>query len=150
MPSLAYVSGFNVVSHLNHSSRDSDGHGYWLQPVKVSGNNTRANMTLIRCGATIVPSVSPIADPANAPRTRTKTNNGTPDARQGIEPSTNTPTGNITIDATRARVAAKTSFSIATQLVGSGASRRSSISLVPENSITNGSAVLWMLVNMAV
>ena len=48
------------------------------------------------------------------------------------------PTGNITAAATKARMAANTTFSTATAPMGSGASRRSSISLLYENSMTRG------------
>ena len=70
--------------------------------------------------------------------------------RHGIEPSTSTPTGNITTEATRARILANMTFSMATHAVGSGASKRSWISFVPENSMTSGSVVLWMAVKVPV
>ena len=74
---------------------------------------------------------------------------GAVDACQGIEPRIHTPTGNITAAATHARMAAKTTFSTATAPMGRGASRRSSISLLYENSMTRGSAVLCNPVSTA-
>ena len=77
-------------------------------------------------------------------------NSGTPLARHGIEPSTQIPMGSITSAASRARMLAKTTFSTATIPTGSGASSRSSISLVKLKSITSGKAVLWSPVMVAV
>ena len=51
-------------------------------------------------------------------------------AVQGIEPSSQTPMGNMTAAATVPRMAEKTTFSMATAPVGNGASSLSSISLL--------------------
>ncbi len=71
------------------------------------------------------------------------------DACQGMDPRIQIPTGNMTAAATHARMAAKTTFSTATAPVGRGASRRSSISLLYENSMTSGRAVLCRPVRTA-
>ena len=39
-----------MVTTWNQGSVESDGHGYWLQPVKSSGVRTSVNMTVIRFG----------------------------------------------------------------------------------------------------
>ncbi len=52
------------------------------------------------------------------------------------------PTGNITNAASSARIEANSIFSSATAHVGNGASSRSSISRLNENSRTSGNAVL--------
>ena len=39
--------GLQAVTTWNHRSRASDGHGYWLQPVKSSGVKTSEKTTLI-------------------------------------------------------------------------------------------------------
>ncbi len=75
---------------------------------------------------------------------------GRPPTENGTVPSTSSPTGNITSPATIARPAANTIFSAPTHVAGSGASRRSSISLVKEKSMTSGKATLWMAVSMMV
>ena len=51
-PSLTYVIGLRAATTWNHRRWSSDGHGYWLQPVKISGVSTRAKVTLIRLGGT--------------------------------------------------------------------------------------------------
>jgi hypothetical protein len=107
-------------------------------------------MTLMRLGDTAVPMIIPRHDPTRHPSTRTVTNRGAALARQGMEPSTQTPTGSITSAASRARRLANTTFSTATIPTGSGASSRSSISLVKLKSITSGKAVLWSPVTVAV
>jgi len=48
--SLTYVIGFAAVTIWNQRRRASDGHGYWLQPVKRSGVKTSEKTRLIRCG----------------------------------------------------------------------------------------------------
>ena len=58
--------------------------------------------------------------------------------------------GNINNAAIIARAVENTIFSTATSGVGSGASNRSSISLVNEKSITSGRAVFWTAVRKAV
>ena len=55
---------------------------------------------------------------------------GVPVARQGMVPRIHTPMGNMMTAATKARMAPKTTFSRATPPTGSGASSRSSISLL--------------------
>src|ERR1700674_2050904 len=108
----------------------SEGHGYWVETVKMRGVSTRVSVTLIRLGGTYVPRIRPMAAPINDPRTIITTTAAPVDACQGMEPRIQIPTGNITAAATQARMAAKTTFSTATAPVGSGASRRSSISLL--------------------
>ena len=91
-----------------------------------------------------------MAPPASAPMTTLAMSSGSPPTENGTLPSTSQPTGNITSPAMIARPAANTTFSAATQFAGSGASRRSSISLVKEKSMTSGNATLWMAVSMMV
>ena len=96
----------------------------------------------MRFGGTSVPSVRPIAEPASAPKIIVAATNPNALARQGIEPSIQIPTGNMTMAASSARIEANSIFSIATAQVGNGASSRSSISRLNENSSTSGNAVL--------
>ena len=71
-----------------------------------------------------------MAAPSSAPR-MTMTTTATPvEACHGMLPRIQTPTGNMTAAATQARRAAKTTFSMATAPMGSGANSRSSISLL--------------------
>ena len=107
-------------------------------------------MTVIRLGGTSVPIVRPIAAPTSVPRSRMTMKSGAPAARHGTDPRIRMPIGNMNRAATSARMAAKTIFSTATSATGIGASRRSSISLVKENSITSGSAVDCSAVRSAV
>src|SRR6266536_2076299 len=142
--------GLNSVTTWNQRRCVSDGHGYWTQPVNSSGVSTSANVMLIRLGATAVPSSSPMPEPASAPSTINPTRIQARSARSESGPMIQRPIGNMSAPATSPRIEANSTFSTATMLTGSGASRRSSISLVKLNSITSGSAVLCSAVSMTV
>ena len=114
----------------NQRSESSDCHGNWVDPVNSNGVRTTANTMLIRFGVTNVPSVIPMAAPTSEPSTRKTISTGASDHVTGSEPSTHQLIGNITAAATSARSSENTIFSTATRWVGSGASSRSSISLV--------------------
>jgi hypothetical protein len=99
-------------------------------------------MVLIRFGGTAVPSSMPMPEPASTPSTMKTTSIQTRSARSDSGPMIRRPMGNISAPANSARSEANSILSTATMPSGSGASSRSSISLVKLNSTTSGSAVL--------
>src|ERR1700730_15784602 len=110
--------GLRAETTWNQRMFESDGHGYWLDPVNNNGVVTRANVRLIRLGETKVPSTRPMAAPMRAPTTViTDTPTAAP-AVHGMDPSSQSPIGNMTAAAIAPRMAETTTFSRATAPMG--------------------------------
>ena len=99
---------------------------------------------------TAVPRSRPSVEPTQLASTRMTMSSGTPEARNGMWPSTSRPTGNIRAAATRPLITPMTVFWSATAHVGRGASSRSSISMVTLNSICKGRMVVCKAVSTVV
>ncbi len=122
-----------------------------MAPVKISGVSTIAKATLMRLGGTAVPITRPIAAPTIDPTSQIAIRASQLAWARSTPPGRiSSPSGRMSTAATMPRRAAMTIFWAPTHAVGRGASSRSSISLVNENSITSGSAVFCSEVSTSV
>ena len=111
----------------------------------MSGATIMLNINPTCCGLTAVPSTSPIAENAAAPRRATaSTSPACERVRPGIGPMISRATGRTKMAETSPCSTPETIFSIATSAVGTGARSRSSISFVAAKSITMGRQTAWM------